>query len=103
MTDKDKDHGTGRTMAMVKELVDGATVVVHTGALRLYVHKMICEHRPDLSRWRVVAIYNVSDCDRLRGLGGPIVVDHAFWGLQFPALTDRVRALMTDINSRRAA
>ncbi len=74
---------TGRTLAMVKGLpAGGSIVVVHNGPMVDYVRRMIMDVRgPTVALWTTVRhIATREDARRtLVGVSVPIVVDHAFW------------------------
>ena len=70
---------TGRTKAMVMDLHDGDTVVVHAWPFSRYVKAMIRDLRGPI-KVNIVAVGRREDIDRLRGLKPDSVrIDHAFW------------------------
>lgn len=94
------DRGTGLTKAMVEALPEsGAVVVVHTGAMRSYVERMILDLRGKAvaSRCKVRVIQDRGLFPMLHGLRVPIIIDHAVEDYVHPRLVmelkDWARAL----------
>lgn len=78
-----KDRGTGRTLAMVKELPDGgAIVIVHNAVMRRYIERMVSDVRgpavASVVKVRVVEHRSQAD-DLLRGARTRVSFDHAWF------------------------
>lgn len=96
------DRATGLTKAMVEALPqEGGHIIVHTGAMRAYVQKMIRDLRgPEIQRkTKVHVIRYVGDQYKLAGITELITFDHAWHEAVPPRLSVAVENL---INRARA-
>ncbi|MGX1196368.1 hypothetical protein [Parvibaculum sp. MBR-TMA-1.3b-4.2] len=86
----DLESCEGGTMKMVRALPDGgATVIVHHAAVRRYVERMIRDVKGGTvgrrERFRVVPIESPLGAEHaLRGIGGAVRFDPAFWNRATP-------------------